>query len=169
MAKSVPTGWVQTADGNESTDANGLKQGGSLLPLGSNRDLGSHKGYGLSAMVDIFSGVLSGANFGPWVPPFVSFLDVLPHLPGKGLGHFLGAMQVDGFSDVDDFKTKMDMWIGRFKNAKPIDSNQSVIIPGEPEAEFERVRLIAGIPLIDAVVSDLKLLAENFKLDHPFS
>ncbi len=166
--KPVPKGWVQTAEGESSIDANELKQGGSLLPLGSNRDLGSHKGYSLAAMVDIFSGVLSGANFGPWVPPFVSFLDVQPNLPGKGLGHFLGAMQVDGFSDVNEFKTKMDMWINRFKMAKPIDSSQPVIIPGEPEASYEKDRLANGIPVIDAVVNDLKNLAENFKLDHPF-
>jgi len=164
----LPSGWVQTANGSETTDANGLKQGGSLLPLGSNRVLGSHKGYALSAMVDIFTGVLSGANFGPWVPPFVSFLDVQPNLPGKGLGHFLGAMEVDGFSDVDVFKSKMDQWIDRFKKASTIEPSQPVIIPGEPEAAFEKDRIVTGIPLIEAVVEDLKQLAINFKLDHPF-
>lgn len=166
--KPVPEGWIQTKDGGITTDANGLKLGGALLPLGSDKERGSHKGYGLGAMVDIFSGVLSGANFGPWVPPFVSFLDVQPNLPGKGLGHFLGAMQVDGFSEVDVFKTNMDLWIERFKNAVPIDKSQPVIIPGEPEANFEKIRLVEGIPLIDAVVQDLKQLAVNFKLDHPF-
>ncbi len=166
--KPLPKGWVQTKDGEETTDANGLKQGGSLLPLGSNRELGSHKGFGLSAMVDIFSGVLSGANFGPWVPPFVSFLDVLPNLPGKGLGHFLGAMQVDGFSDVSVFKKNMDIWIERFKQAQPINANQPVIIPGEPEAAYFKQRQVDGIPLIGAVVDDLKLLAETCKLEHPF-
>ncbi len=164
----VPEGWIQTKDGDTTTDANGLKLGGSLLSLGSDKDRGSHKGYGLGAMVDIFSGVLSGANFGPWVPPFVSFLDVQPNLPGKGLGHFLGAIQVDGFSDVDVFKNNMDLWIERFKNAEPIDAKQPVIIPGEPEAQFMKVRIKEGIPLIDAVVQDLKQLAERFKLDHPF-
>jgi L-2-hydroxycarboxylate dehydrogenase (NAD+) len=49
-----------------------VKSGGGLLPLGSDREHGSHKGYGLGAIVDIFSGVLSGANFGPWVPPFAT-------------------------------------------------------------------------------------------------
>lgn len=164
----VPEGWIQTKDGDTTRDANGLKLGGSLLSLGSDKDRGSHKGYGLGAMVDIFSGVLSGANFGPWVPPFVSFLDVQPNLPGKGLGHFLGAIQVDGFSEVDVFKNNMDVWIERFKNAEPIDASQHVIIPGEPEAQFMKVRIKEGIPLIDAVVQDLKQLAERFKLDHPF-
>ncbi len=164
----VPEGWIQTKLGGITTDANGLKLGGALLPLGSDKDRGSHKGYGLGAMVDIFSGVLSGANFGPWVPPFVSFLDVQPNLPGKGLGHFLGAIQVDGFSDVDIFKNNMDLWIERFKNAEPINESQKVIIPGEPEAQFMKIRIADGIPLIDAVVQDLKQLSINFKLEHPF-
>jgi len=166
--KPIPKGWVQTIDGKETTDPNGLKHGGSLLPLGSNREMGSHKGFGLGAMVDIFSGVLSGANFGPWVPPFVNFLDVLPNLPGKGLGHFLGAMQVDGFTDVQVFKQNMDIWIERFKGAEPINANQPVIIPGEPEAAFYKLRQKKGIPLIDAVVNDLKQLAETCNLEHPF-
>ena len=74
MNESAPLGWVQTREGNASTDAHELKKGGSLLPLGSDREHGSHKGYCLGAIVDIFSAVFSGANYGPWAPPFVSFL-----------------------------------------------------------------------------------------------
>ena len=165
----VPSGWIQTSNGTITNDPDGVKNGGALLPLGSNREGGSHKGYGLGAMVDIFSGVLSGANFGPWVPPFVSFLDVKPNLPGKGLGHFMGAMQVDGFCDVNQFKSNMELWINRFKTSQPIDASQPVIIPGEPEANFFRIRSIEGIPLIESVVQDLKKIAETNRLDHPFS
>lgn len=68
----TPDGWVQDADGNPSNDAFAIKNGGALLPLGGDREHGSHKGYALGAMVDILSGVLSGANFGPWVPPFAT-------------------------------------------------------------------------------------------------
>ena len=68
----TPTGWVQDADGQPATDAFAIKNGGALLPLGGDREHGSHKGYALGAWVDIFSGVLSGANYGPWVPPFAT-------------------------------------------------------------------------------------------------
>ncbi len=166
--KQVPSGWIQTSDGNSTQDPHGLKQGGALLPLGSNRESGSHKGFALSALVDIFSGVLSGANFGPWVPPFVSFLDVLPNLPGKGLGHFLGAMRVDGFIETADFKNRMDQWITRFKEAIPVNPEQPVIIPGEPEFQHFVYRSSHGIPIIEAVSEDLKALAIQLKLDHPF-
>ncbi|MEI6596205.1 MAG: Ldh family oxidoreductase, partial [Bacteroidota bacterium] len=79
--KSIPKGWVQDADGNDSIDADELKKGGALLPLGSSNEAG-HKGYALASVVDIFTAVLSGANYGPWVPPFVSFLDPVENLPG---------------------------------------------------------------------------------------
>ncbi|MEJ2881276.1 Ldh family oxidoreductase [Pedobacter sp. GR22-6] len=156
---SIPEGWAQDASGNSSTDPHQLKQGGSLLPLGSDKEHGSHKGYGLSATVDILSAVLSGANYGPWVPPFVAFLEPSKNPVGEGLGHFFGAMRVDGFRPADEFKEHMDNWISRFKNAKTIDPEKQVIIPGEPETLFEAERKINGIPLIDVVVNDLNELA----------
>jgi LDH2 family malate/lactate/ureidoglycolate dehydrogenase len=166
--KAIPEGWLETKDGQPSNDPRDLKAGGYLLPLGSDKDHGSHKGYGMGALVDILSGVLSGANFGPWVPPFVSFLPVLPELPGKGLGHFLGAMDVDGFMDKNDFGKRMDIWINRFKSATPIDPNYPVIIPGEPEFNAHKQRSQSGIPIVEKVLADLKEIAEKYHLDHPF-
>ena len=167
-SKAIPEGWLETKDGQASNDPRDLKAGGYLLPLGSDKDHGSHKGYGMGALVDILSGVLSGANFGPWVPPFVAFLPVLPELPGKGLGHFLGAMDVDGFIDKNDFGKRMDIWINRFKSATPIDPNYPVIIPGEPEFHAHKQRSQSGIPIVEKVLADLKEIAEKYHLDHPF-
>lgn len=163
--KQVPEGWIQDKQGAYTTDPHALKSGGSLLPLGSDRDHGSHKGFGLSATVDILSAVLSGANYGPWVPPFVAFMDPAPNPPGLGIGHFLGAMRVDGFRPVADFKADMDNWIERFKSASRVDEGQPVIIPGEPELEAEAIRIKEGIPLVDAVVKDLNELAARFGLE----
>jgi LDH2 family malate/lactate/ureidoglycolate dehydrogenase len=155
----IPEGWAQDKTGNSTTNPNELKAGGSLLPLGSDKDHGSHKGYGLSATVDILSAVLSGANYGPWVPPFVAFLEPSANPVGEGIGHFLGAMRVDGFRPAQDFKDHLDNWIERFKSAKTIDPDKKVVIPGEPEYAFEIERKENGIPLIDAVVNDLNELA----------
>jgi LDH2 family malate/lactate/ureidoglycolate dehydrogenase len=162
LGKTVPEGWIQDKTGNPSTDPHALKSGGALLPLGSDREHGSHKGFGLSATVDILSAVLSGANYGPWVPPFVAFLEPPNDPVGSGIGHFLGAMRVDGFRPVEEFKSHMDNWIERFKSSQTIDPDQKVIIPGEPETEAEADRKINGIPLIDPVVDDLNGLAERF-------
>lgn len=162
--KSIPDGWVQDADGNVSNDPSELKSGGALLTLGSSRETGGHKGFGLSAWVDIMCGVLSGANYGPWVPPFVSFLPLAENMPGKGIGHFVGAMRVDGFREIDEFKENMDHWIDRFKNAKTAEGQDSVIIPGEPEADFHKTRVVEGIPLIQSVYDALEELANKFQL-----
>ncbi len=162
LGKQVPEGWIQDASGNYTTDPHALKKGGALLPLGSDREHGSHKGFGLSATVDILSAVLSGANYGPWVPPFVAFLEPPDDPVGKGIGHFVGAMRVDGFRPADEFKEHMDNWISRFKSASTIDPSQKVIIPGEPELQAEAERRQKGIPLVDEVVKDLNGLAEKF-------
>jgi len=164
LGKQVPEGWIQDAAGNYTTDPHALKSGGSLLPLGSDRDHGSHKGFGLSATVDILSAVLSGANYGPWVPPFVAFLDPPADPVGLGIGHFVGAMRVDGFRPVDEFKNHMDNWINRFKSASTINPDQKVIIPGEPELKAQTDRIKNGIPLVDAVINDLNGLAAKFDI-----
>jgi LDH2 family malate/lactate/ureidoglycolate dehydrogenase len=163
--ENVPQGWLQDINGRATLNPTDLKNGGSLLPLGSDREHGSHKGFGLSATVDILSAVLSGASYGPWVPPFVAFLNPLDNQPGQGIGHFLGAMRVDGFRPIEDFKTHLDNWITRFKNATPISPSQPVIIPGEPETQAETERTLNGIPLIDAVVDDLNTIAQKFGLN----
>ncbi|CAN5603638.1 Ldh family oxidoreductase [soil metagenome] len=161
----APVGWVQDNQGRSSTNVHELKQGGALLPLGGDRERGSHKGYCLGAIVDIFSGVLSGANYGPWVPPFVSFLPVAEHLVGEGLGHFFGAMRIDAFRPAREFKNHMDQWINRFRSAKTTDGNERVYIPGDPEREISELRRKEGIPLLETVVNDLEALADKFALD----
>ncbi len=163
--KPVPTGWVQTKEGGESLNANELKDGGALLPLGGNREGSSHKGYMLGSIVDIFSGVLSGANYGPWVPPFPAYIPMPANMPGKGIGHFFGAMRIDAFRPADDFKKDMDRWIQAFKNAAPINDNEKVIIPGEPEIAIEIERRSFGIPVGNMVVEDLKKLGEKFGVE----
>ncbi len=162
--QEAPYGWIQDAAGDPSLNPHELSQGGALLPLGSDRERGSHKGYCLGAWVDIFSAVLSGANFGPWVPPFVSFLPVAEQLVGKGIGHFLGAMRVDAFRPVSEFKTGMDTWIRRFRSSKTVASEERVLIPGDPERMMEAKRKEEGIPLLEPVVKDLQTLADRFGL-----
>ena len=162
---NTPSGWVQDKEGKPSVDAHALKTGGALLPLGGDRDHGSHKGYALGSIVDILSAVLSGANYGPWVPPFPAYVPMPAEQPGKGIGHFLGAMRIDAFRPAADFKQHMDHWIKRFRAAIPLDPEQPVLIPGDPERAMEAIRSEAGIPLLDVVVEDLKSLAEKMELN----
>ena len=160
----APLGWTQDKDGNPTIDAYSLKKGGSMLPLGGDREHGGHKGYCLGAMVDIFSAVLSGANYGPWVPPFVSFLEPPANQVGKGIGHFLGAIRIDAFRSAQSFKEDMDNWIKTFRNSETADGQERVLIPGDPERELTAERQKNGIPLHEQVVDDLKALGEKFNL-----
>jgi L-2-hydroxycarboxylate dehydrogenase (NAD+) len=161
----APEGWIQKKDGSISINPNELKEGGALLPLGSDREHGSHKGFCLGAWVDIFSAVLSGANYGPWVPPFVSFLAPPTDPVGDGIGHFFGAMRVDAFRPASEFKKHMDNWITRFRSAKTIEGEEKLIIPGDPEREYETIRRKEGIPVNNKVVEDLKELGKKLGVD----
>ena len=161
----APGGWVQTRDGGPSNNAGEVKNGGALLPLGGDKEHGSHKGYMLGSIVDIFSAILSGANYGPWVPPFPAYIAMPENLPGEGIGHFFGAMRIDAFRPAADFKLHMDKWIQRFRSAKTVKGQASVIIPGDPEREMEMERMKNGIPLLQAVVDDLNMLGAKYNLE----
>ncbi len=158
----APAGWIQDKEGNISTNPHELKAGGALLPLGG--DQGSHKGYALAAIVDIFSGVLSGANYGPWVPPFPAYIAIPENMPGKGIGHFFGALRIDGFREAADFKKDMDQWLRRFRSAIPGKGHQEVLVPGDPERRTEARRSKEGIPLLNAVAENLDYLAEQLNI-----
>ncbi|MDE3252283.1 MAG: Ldh family oxidoreductase [Bacteroidota bacterium] len=162
--EDTPDGWVQDKEGRVSKDANILKKQGALLPLGSDREHGSHKGYALGSIVDIFSAVLSGASYGPWAPPFPAYVAMPENMPGEGLGHFLGAMRVDAFRPAAEFKQHMDNWIGRFRQAKPAPGYEKVLIPGDPEREMEAIRKKEGIPLVESVVQELRQVGDRFSL-----
>ena len=163
--EDAPEGWVQTKEGTISKNANELKNGGALLPLGGDKEHGSHKGYMLGSIVDIFSAILSGANYGPWVPPFPAYVPMPENLPGEGIGHFFGAMRIDAFRPAADFKSHMDNWIQRFRSAQTVPGAKRVIIPGEPEREMESERSSNGIPLLPVVINDLRTLGEKYNLE----
>ncbi len=163
--ENAPEGWLQDKVGNSTTEAHALKQGGALLPLGGTRLHGSHKGYALGAVVDIFSALLSGANYGPWVPPFPAYVPMPQEMPGKGIGHFFGAMRIDAFRPADEFKQHMDHWLSRFRNSTPVDPAHPVLVPGDPERIMTAERMQQGIPVHAEVLSDLAELAKRFNLE----
>lgn len=161
----APEGWIQDKEGRPSVNAHELRSGGALLPLGGDKERGSHKGYALGSIVDIFSGVLSGANYGPWVPPFPAYLPMPDNMVGRGIGHFFGAMRVDAFRSAEDFRLHMDTWIRRFRSATPVKGQERVLIPGDPEREMEAERIEKGISLLKPVVEDLTVLSEKFQIE----
>jgi LDH2 family malate/lactate/ureidoglycolate dehydrogenase len=79
----------------------------------------------------------------------------------KGIGHFFGAMQIDGFIDRDEFRKQTDEWIRVFRNTKTAPGTHGPLIAGDPEREAEAIRSKEGIPLIKPVVNDLLEIAEK--------
>ena len=163
--EKVPLGYVQDKDGVPSDDPSILSKGGSMVTLGGDYEHGSHKGFCLAAVVDIFSAVFSGANFGPFVPPSVAYLPVLDKKVGEGTGHFFGAMRIDAWQDADHFKLKMDEWIETFRNAKSAPGRPAIVIPGDPEREKELLLKKQGIPLVPAIAKDVKDIANFFGVE----
>ncbi len=157
----VPDGWAIDAEGNPTTDPDGMIEGGAQLPLGSTRDMGGHKGTCLAAMVDILTCVLSGANWGPFAPPFALRQEIPERSVGKGIGHFFGAMRIDGFIEPDEFKRQMDDWVRTYRATKPQPGTPGVVVPGDPEREAEAVRATEGIPLVMPVVEELRDISER--------
>lgn len=163
MAKKgekVAFGFVQDKDGLPSDNPDILKEGGSILPLGGPVESGGHKGYALSAIVDIFSAVLSGANFGPFCPPSLAYLPLKAEKVGEGTGHFFGAMRVDAFQEKDAFLSQMDKWIETFKGAKPAKGRDRVLIPGELERETRERIEKEGITIIEPIQKEMKEIAD---------
>jgi LDH2 family malate/lactate/ureidoglycolate dehydrogenase len=165
--ESVPRGWLIDKHGNDTTAPRDMIDGGAQLPLGSEKEMGGHKGYALASMIDILCAVLSGANWGPFAPPFALRQEIPARQVGKGIGHFLGALAIDGFIDKAEFKRQIDDWIRIFRQTKPAPGTNGPLIPGDPEREAEAVRSKQGIPLLQAVVDDLLDISK--KTGIPFS
>jgi L-2-hydroxycarboxylate dehydrogenase (NAD+) len=152
----IPSGWGIDSEGLVTTDPEAVVAGGALLPLGSDRERGGHKGYALAIMVDILSCVLSGANWGPFAPPFALRHEIPTRSVGKGIGHFFGAIRIDGFIEVDSFKRQVDDYIRVFRATKPAPGTAGPLIPGDPERQAEQLRREKGVSLILPVVQDLR-------------
>ncbi len=163
----IPQGWGIDNQGRGTTNPDDIVAGGALLPLGSDRERGGHKGYGLAIMVDVLCGALGGANWGPFTPPFALRQEIPARSVGKGIGHFFGAMRIDGFIEADEFKRQIDDFIRTFRATRPAPGTNGPLIPGDPEREAEKVRSKDGVPLIMPVVEELRAISK--KIGIPFS
>jgi L-2-hydroxycarboxylate dehydrogenase (NAD+) len=160
-SEPIPLGWAIDNQGRNTTNPDDPVNGGCLLPLGSDRERGGHKGYGLAVMVDVLCGVLSGANWGPFAPPFALRQEIPTSSVGKGIGHFFGAMRIDGFIDADEFKRQIDDYVRTFRATKPAPGTNGPLIPGDPERIAEIERRKNGVPLIMPIVEDLRAISRQ--------
>jgi L-2-hydroxycarboxylate dehydrogenase (NAD+) len=157
----IPPGWALDAAGQPTTDPVAMTQGGALLPLGSDREHGGHKGYGLAVAVDVLSAVLSGANWGPFAPAFTLGQEAPPRSVGKGIGHFFGAMRIDAFRDPGEFRAQVDDYVRTLRATRPAPGTSGPLIPGDPERLAQAERETSGIPVLPAVLEDLREISRR--------
>ncbi len=131
---TIPDSWACDENGNPSVDATKVlanliaRKGGGLFPLGGGIELTSgYKGYGLSAVVDILSGVLSSGTVGT---------DVYGKKGSPAeVCHFLGVINPEAFMGLNELQDNMDYYIQMLKNATKADGQTRIFVAGEKEYE----------------------------------
>ena len=135
--KEIPEGWGVDENGETVRDPSKVV---SLSPFGG------PKGYGLSMIVDIFSGLLAGAAFGPPVAKLYGDLDKT-----RKLGHSFCAIHPAFFTDAEAFLGNMDQMMAEIRQAPPAPGFKSVLVPGEIEQMNEERNLEKGITIASTV------------------
>lgn len=169
LEKPLLQGWATDSRGLPTDDAGGVlrslqdRLGGGILPLGGvGEALGGHKGYGLALLVDILCGVLPGAGYASYVYPKDGAGNPLP----ADIGHFFGALRVDAFRPLDDFKSAMDDIIQILRSSAKAEGQERIFIHGEKEFEMAEERMREGIPLHPKVVTDLREIGEELGITY---
>lgn len=153
--QSVPEGWAVDEKGRPLTDPARAIALRLLTPLGGTRELGSHKGYGLAAMIEILSAVLPGALATPLRdragPAAGSLLDI---------GHFFLAIDPGAFRERGAFEADLDAMIDALHAARRAAADQPVLVAGDPETDQLESRAPQGIPVPRPLLDAIRAIAE---------
>jgi LDH2 family malate/lactate/ureidoglycolate dehydrogenase len=150
--KKMPLDWALTPDGYE-TDDPAAAMDGALLGIGG------HKGYGLSMLTDVLTGVLSGGGYGliPYSDP-----------AHQDVSHMLIAIDIAWFMPVEEFKARMDDFVRMCKSARLRPGFDEILVPGEIDYRREQEYRRDGARLDAAVFDELAQLAQTLGIDFPF-
>ena len=150
---SIPEGWAITGEGLPTTDAKQALKG-SVLPLGG------PKGSGLAIMLDILTGVLTGAEFGAKMPRMYD--DPQP----QRVGHMFSAIAIEAFMPMTEFLSRMDEKELETRQGPPAPGFERVAMPGDGTHERMATHREDGIPLTAEVYADLLAAAERYDVSH---
>jgi len=154
VGAQVEPGWLARMDGSPIMERSNIPDESYMLPMGGVREQGSHKGYGIGAVIDIMCSSLSGIGPG--------FISLVP-------GFHLLAYRIDAFIDVGDFKQSMDDFLRGLAATKPAPGHERVVYPGQLEAEEEAVRSVEGIPYHSEVIEWFRSIEGELGLDFSFT
>lgn len=159
--EALPIGWAVGLDGSPTSMPEAALKG-ALLPLGGLEETAGYKGYGLALIVDVLTGVLAGAHFGPNV---AGLFDT--EAPAD-LGHFFMAIDPDAVTNSPAFQARVERYLDQLTSTPTMPkSPASVIFPGLPEARCAEQRARLGVPLDRGHYAGLAALADRFDLPLP--
>jgi LDH2 family malate/lactate/ureidoglycolate dehydrogenase len=164
--KTLPDGWAVDKEGRTAHDPRALlddmfhRRGGGIVPLGgATAAYGGHKGYGLAVMVDILTGVLGSAPFGPQISD--------TEASSARVSQCFAAMRIDLFRGGEDFKAEMDRMLGGLRSLQPAAGADRVYYAGLREFEAEDDAKANGVRLPAAVWKRLEAIGAEYGVGLP--
>jgi LDH2 family malate/lactate/ureidoglycolate dehydrogenase len=156
--KSVPLGWGLDPEGRPTTDPARVFPGrGALLPLGSDRELSSHKGYGLGLLVELLTAVLAGGPFGPGVGNLTFRSGARP----PETSHVVVVLDPARLGDTGAMQAATQQLLVELRAMAPVDENLPVRTPGQRSAAERALRRAHCVPLDAETHRALTALAEQ--------
>jgi LDH2 family malate/lactate/ureidoglycolate dehydrogenase len=155
--RKIPTTWALDKNGSPTDDPNAAAHQGMIQPFGG------YKGYGLSLLIDILTGVLSGGGFSTHVRTLYQELET----PSQ-VAHTCAALRIEAFMALAEFHRRMDEIIGLMRSCPAAPGIERIFVPGEIERETEKLRREEGIPINPALQTELIALAAELGVKAPF-
>jgi LDH2 family malate/lactate/ureidoglycolate dehydrogenase len=158
--KPIPSGWVVDDEGEPVTDSEAAYKllfeggGGGLTPIGgAGKELGGHKGYGLSFFAQVFGSTLGGGSFSPVRNRTQRGSDP------DNIGHFFMALNPAAFRAAEEFEEDVATIVDTLRATRPSDPGQPVLLPGDPERASREERLRDGIPMPASLLAKIRDIA----------
>ena len=142
----IPDGWALDRDGNPTRNACAAIEG-IILPMAG------HKGYGITVMMDVLSGVLTGSAFASGV-----------HGPYQaerrsGCGHLAIALRIEAFQPLAEFERRTGELVAELKSTPLAPGAAEIFYPGEIEAREAERNAREGLSFPGETLADLRRVA----------
>jgi LDH2 family malate/lactate/ureidoglycolate dehydrogenase len=154
--RKIPTTWALDRNGLPTDDPNAAAHQGLIQPMGG------YKGYGLSLLIDLLTGVLSGGGYSTQVKTLYQQIET----PSQ-VAHTCAALRVDAFMTFEVFQERMEAMIGLMHSCPKAPGVDRILVPGELEHETERRRRTEGIPLNAKLREELATLGGELGVKFP--
>lgn len=148
--ESIPEGWALDAHGEPTTDPDkAFNGGGTLIPIAE------HKGFGLSLIMDILAGVLSGANFGKDVNSLGNYEKI------TGNGNAIIAINIEKLMPKEQFFERLEALLFMVTDSRKAAGTEKIYIPGEKGQEIQKRNLETGIHINSKLHEEFKGIANQ--------